>query len=584
MNKPSYILGINESHTASAALLKDGEIIAAAAEERFTRKKLQAGIPKGAIKFCLDFAKISPADIDLVAVSDIEPPFLPPFESPYHKFKPPLPILALLLLNLEEKLEALLPPTKKLLILLYKLLISLQLFKRQRARKKNLRKAIGINTDKFVFISHHTSHAASALFSCPQTSSKKAFLVFTCDGVGDFESATIAKYHNGKFKKLVSIDFGQSIGFFYQHVTQFLGFKPIEDEYKVMGLAPYTNTKNARRVYKILKRFFKIDKEKNSWKMTISEYHLWHKLPRLIGYKRFDHIAHAVQIITEEILTEWVKNAIKKFKIANIICSGGVFANIKINLKIAKLKSVKYAYFMPSPGDETNAIGAAYYAYFQKTQTTPKPLTHLYLGPSYQTRDIAKILKSRESKFRVSQPKDINLTVAKLLAGGNVVARFAKRMEFGARALGNRSILASPKDTSIVEFINSAIKNRDFWMPFAPTVLAERAKDYLFAHKADSPFMTVAFDITQKAQEDLVAAIHPRDLTTRPQILEKSANSSYYDLIKKFEKLTGVGAVLNTSFNLHGEPLVCSPHDAIRVFVKSDLKYLILEDWLISKK
>ena len=388
----------------------------------------------------------------------------------------------------------------------------------------------------------------------------------------------------GKFKKLVSIDFSQSIGFFYQHVTQFLGFKPIEDEYKVMGLAPYTNTKNARRVYKILKRFFKIDKEKNSWKMTISEYHLWHELPRLIGYRRFDHIASALQTITEEILTEWVENAIKKFKIANIICSGGVFANIKVNLKIAKLKSVKYAYFMPSPGDETNAIGAAFYSYFQKTQTAPKPLTHLYLGPSFATEDIKKTLSKVIGKFKIEKPKDINLVAAILLAKGNVVARFAGRMEFGARALGNRSILASPKDPSVVEFINSAVKNRDFWMPFAPTILAVHAKDYLIAHKANSPYMNVAFETKALAKQDLTAAIHPYDKTTRPQILEKNTNPQYYDLVKKFERLSGIGALLNTSFNLHGEPIVCSPQDAIRVFVKSDLKYLILEDWLISKK
>ena len=297
MSKPLYILGINESHTASAALVKDGQIVAAAAEERFTRKKLQAGMPANAIKFCLGFARISAKDLALVAVSDIDPPFLPPFESPYHKFQPPLPIFRQLVLNFEEQLEALFPPTKKILISVYRLLISVRFFKRQRQRLKNLQKIIPTDTTKFVFVPHHTSHASAALFACP--ASKETALVFTADGVGDLESATISKYFGGNLKKLVAIDFTSSLGFLYQHVTQFLGFKPIEDEYKVMGLAPYADIKNARRVYKILRRFIKIDKDKNKWQMTVSEYHLWHKLPRLLGYNRFDHIDSAFQTVTE---------------------------------------------------------------------------------------------------------------------------------------------------------------------------------------------------------------------------------------------------------------------------------------------
>lgn len=579
--KPIYILGISESHTASAALLKDGQIIAAAAEERFTRQKLQPGIPKNAIKFCLDLEKIKHSDLTSVAISDITPPIFDQHKiaGKPQQYSP----LTNLLFDLEESIERRFPPARSLFFSLYKKIRNLNLPISQQKRQKALQRVIPLPQEKFSYLNHHTCHAAAALFSSQFPKNNQPVLVFTADGVGDFESATIHKYQNGQLKKLVSIDSQQSLGFFYLHITQFLGMKPIEDEYKVMGLAPYAKGQN-QEIYQLLRPYFDFKMNQNCWTIKVNEVHLARKLPQLLAYRRFDQIAAAAQKITEEILSLWVGGAIDYFQIANIACGGGVFANIKVNQKISKLPNVKSAFFMPSPSDDSNAIGAAFYAYFESTASIPKPLEDLYLGPSYTVDQIEKELTKNQKKYNIQKPKDINQEVADLLSKGEVVARFSGRMEFGARALGNRSILSRPDNLSVVSFINNAIKQRDFWMPFAPTILRDRARDYLVLHKADSTFMNVAFDTTEKGKIDLSAAIHPYDKTTRPQILDRDANPKYYDLIKKFEKLTGIGAVLNTSFNLHGEPIVCTPTDALNTFKKSKLKYLIIEKWLITKR
>lgn len=583
MKKPIYILGISESHTASAALLKNGELIACTSEERFTRKKLQSGIPTNAINYCLEFANITAKDLSEVALADIIPMFVQKKDSPFATANK-LRFFSDIVIAIEGKIEEVLPASRYLFYKIYKFVMNLKVPQMKKIRLKKLQKVLPAESKNFSFYDHHLCHMAAALFSSNLVKNTQPVAIFTCDGVGDFECATLSKFQNLSLKKLISIDSQQSLGFFYLHITQFLGLKPVEDEYKVMGLAAYQDDRKNTGSYRILKTFFKINRSKPGWQIKLSAIHLQRKLPKLLQNQRFDQVAAAAQKILEEILVEWIKNAIKKYTTINLAFGGGVFANVKANQKIAQLKNVNHTFFMPSPSDESNAIGAAYYAYFKLTKSLPKPLTSLYLGPNYSESEIAKILKKYKKQFNIKKPQDINLVVAKILAEGQVVARFAGRMEFGQRALGNRSILANPKNREVVDFINQSIKSRDFWMPFAPTILRERTSDYLVLHKADSPFMNVAFDTTPKGQKDLAAAIHPYDKTTRPQILDRKINPAYYDLIKKFEKLTGIGALLNTSFNLHGEPIVATPEDAIRVFKKTKLKHLVLEQWLISKK
>lgn len=260
--------------------------------------------------------------------------------------------------------------------------------------------------------------------------------------------------------------------------------------------------------------------------------------------------------------------------------------NVKANMKIAELEGVDDIFIFPSCGDESVSIGAAYFVQNLKGGAV-QPISDNYFGGQFSEEEIKDAADKPElkEKYAVSEEENINKKVASLLASGEIVARFSGRMEWGARALGNRSILMDPRNKDGVRILNMAIKQRDFWMPFAPTVLVERQDDYLTNKKnLKSPYMIMAFETTEKGKHDLSAAIHPYDFTARPQILQKDFNPGYYDLIKEFEKITGVGAVLNTSFNLHGEPVVHSPSDAISVFERSGLKHLALGKYLISKK
>lgn len=266
--------------------------------------------------------------------------------------------------------------------------------------------------------------------------------------------------------------------------------------------------------------------------------------------------------------------------------------NVKLNQKISELKEVKEVFFMPSCGDESTSIGAAFLGYLQTCRgrgIKPKiaPIRDLYWGPDFSSKEIESFLKNEgfRKKYSIKKVDDPERVVAKFLAKGKIVARLRGRMEWGARALGNRSILVHPSLTEIVPVLNEQVKNRDFWMPFAPSILAERANDYLInPKKIPAPYMIIAFLTTPRGRKELRAAIHPYDFTVRPQIVEKSRNESYYRLIKEFEKITGVGAVLNTSFNLHGFPIVLGPKEAIYVFENSGLEYLVLENYLICKR
>ena len=297
----------------------------------------------------------------------------------------------------------------------------------------------------------------------------------------------------------------------------------------------------------------------------------------------------------EEKVIEWVKAWINKSGVDELAVAGGVFMNVKLNQKILELTEVNSLFVVPSGADESTAVGAAAFGYLKLCEQrgiTPKfrPSDNLYLGNSYSQNQVEEFLKEGKyfDKFNIENLPDddaIEKRVAALLAKDNVVARFKGRTEFGARALGNRSILASPKSRETVKQINEMIKNRDFWMPFAASVLSEDQDRYLLnPKKMTAPFMGITFDTTALAHEHLSAAMHPYDQTCRPQIVTKDANPSYHALISEFKNLTGIGAVLNTSFNLHGQPNVESPKDAIETLSNSGLQYLALENFLISKK
>lgn len=574
-----YILGLNEALGASAALLKDGEIVAAASEERFTRIKNCWGFPKQAIRFCLDYAGITPQELNQVVLSYTDP--YPHFVKKRAEERIELaPHLLKRLRDISPTVEYHFPILNLLTQLGRDIFFSVYTPKLRTIQYQEISHQLGISKDKIVSVDHHMCHAYAAYFT-NLFWKKDPTLILTCDGAGDNVCATVTVVRNSTFERIASTPHIHSLGLFYAAITGHLGLKAHEDEYKVMGLASYVSGVDLTKLSGIFKKLVWTDGLVFKSSVPARQYGLFLK-DHLSGY-RFDHIAAAAQIYIEEQLVLWIDNCIKKTGIKNVACGGGVFLNVKANSKIINKTKARNIFFMPSPGDDTNAIGAAYQGYALLSKKTPRPLHTLYLGPASTEKEI-RIALAKYKKLTIEKPKNINVSIAKLLAQGEIVARCVGRMEFGARALGNRSILADPRKRDVVERLNKMIKMRDFWMPFAPTILDEHVRKYLSNQNAfPAPYMIVAFETTEKGKHDLAAAVHPFDKSVRPQVLKQENNPEYYDLIKHFKKITGVGAVLNTSFNIHGEPIVANPVDALKVFERTDLQYLQLNNFLIKK-
>jgi len=365
-----------------------------------------------------------------------------------------------------------------------------------------------------------------------------------------------------------------------------------EHEYKVMGLAPYAPAKAVERAVAALGETFGLVEDtpaRFAWRRRGGRYRLL--LEDTLG-QRFDAVAGGAQQMVEDLLLRWARLMHTRYGGERLALGGGVFMNVKANMRLADEEWVRDLFVFPSCGDESNAIGAAYLGYVDAcagagVEARPAPLGPAYLGPSIDDAEVEDLVRRRDlgARHRVSEPEQMEERIADLLVSDGVVARCAGRMEFGARSLGNRSILANPADHRVVGLINRMIKNRDFWMPFAPSVLREREGDYLVNPKGlASPYMMLAFPTNPKRRDEIVAAVHPQDGTARAHIVDETWNPGYHRVIREFERRTGTGAVLNTSFNLHGEPLVGSPADAVDTFERSGLPHLALGRYLISKR
>ena len=567
------ILGIHDGHNAAAAVVQDGRLVAALQEERLTRDKNQPGFPRNAVKTILEMRRLVPSDVDYIAMGGYETAF-PGGEANLRAYSASS--------TWPENVKRL---AKKTFIR--------QVVRSQRM-KRRMDEAVraGFGEDQVVFVEHHTAHAAGAYYGLANYDDD--ILVLTCDGYGDGLCATVSIGRAGRLQRLFEIPESESIGCIYSKVTFLLGMKPLEHEYKLMGLAPYAPEYGVDRAYGKLRRLMDFDgphgltwSRRNGCPETYYSYEFFRNL---LERQRFDWICGGLQKFTEEMLVTWVKNCIAHTGIHKLALSGGVFMNVKANKLIAELPEVESLFVVPSCGDESNSIGAAYSIYSQETGN-PKMIEGigpLYLGPDYDRSAIENVLAAFENRlaftYEYLEDGQMEERVASLLAEGQIVARFNSAVEFGARALGNRSILADASSMSVVKTINEMIKNRDFWMPFAPSMLQERADDYIVNPKQiEAPYMILAFDTTDKIG-DLVAAVHPYDLTARPQVVTKGFNPSYHRLLKAFEQITGRGVVLNTSFNLHGFPIVCSPEDAMHVFENSGLGYMALGDFLVQKE
>ena len=445
-----------------------------------------------------------------------------------------------------------------------------------------------VEPEKIEFVEHHLCHASVAYY-CGPLSKEDKVLVLTNDGGGDGLCATVNIGENGKLTRIAQVPVEESIGYLYSMITFILGMVPEEHEYKIMGMAPYASREKSSQVFNKFARIFEFSEDGLTWSRQNgcppTQYSL-NFCKSYFAYDRFDLLCHGVQSFTEDFLVQWVKNCIKKTNIHKVVLSGGVFMNVKANKRIMELPEVESLYISPSCGDESNSMGAACQKYAHELQKNNlpvniQPLGPLYLGPEFSDEAIEEQLTEQSLLF--DKKGNIEKDVALLLSKGHVVARFKGRMEFGSRALGNRSLLADPVQPGVKKRINEMIKNRDFWMPFAPSMLDYYADKYVVnPKKCAAPYMMLSFDSTDKL-DDFKAATHPYDGTARPQIVEEKWNPDYYKLLQEFEKLTGRGAILNTSFNLHGYPIVCSPEDAIDVFTKSGLEYLAIGNYLVHK-
>ncbi len=587
-----YILGISPTLNASAVLMKDNEVIFAIQEERLSRMKNHAGFPLLSIKEALAFAGISSKDIDHVAVGGMTSKVPASRESDLRKFHNRYSRIRQQCFGIKEKSDFSIEKV-------FNLFASLGTSNAKKEKDLNdFLKELGIQ-DKTTRFDHHLCHAASAYYGLSSADKNEEYLVFSMDGGGDGKTSAVYKGKNNKLELIAQSD-SFSPACLYAHITYIMGFMPHEHEYKLMGLAPYASPKYSKAVYDMLSNFIGFSPNNplvfNNGKYTDVSNSKGHGKQELIkdlfiatSNVRFDNLASGLQMLAEDVAVKWIKAGVAATGIKKVLLTGGFFMNVKANKLIAALPEVEFVNCFPSCGDETNAFGAAFLAWnkFKKEGAPDIKFGPFCLG-SNASDDIEEAKKKYADKvdFRVSDK--INEDVADMLIQRKIVARCSGRMEFGARALGNRSIIAAPDDMRIINIINAAIKKRDFWMPFAPAMIREKAEMLVKIppanQKAGSPYMMFTFDAIQGESEKFMAGIHQADKTARSQLVTKEIYPEFHDLITKFYEKTGIPSVLNTSFNLHGYPIVKGACDAVDVYLNSALDVLIVDNVIITRK
>ena len=548
------VLGIHDGHGSSAALVDDGRIIAAVQEERIARVKNQGGFPELAIDEVLRIGGAKMNDVDLFCFAGNKS------------------------LNWHGQIDygKILFDAKK-----YPAIDN-----QERASKLI---AKGVVKDKILFLDHHLCHSATAYYG--QQQRNEPILILTCDACGDDICATASIGQKCEIKTIAKIGQENSAAIIYSIITMLLGFKPFEEEYKIMGLAPYNYDSQASElICDSLMLLFDFCNDKSLlWQRGANwpaDADLAGNIEATIRGHQADEVAAGVQKFIERFFLQWVKNCIDVTGIKKLAMSGGLFMNVKLNKIIMELLQVESLYVFPSCGDESNSIGAAWLGHKKLNEKIEiEPLKDFYLGGDFDS-DVKDVLDNYKfiKNVKITKYEDIEKAVAQLLADGHIVARCKGRAEFGARALGNRSILSDASNRAAVDEINSMIKMRDFWMPFAPSMIDVDADEYIDNPKnIFAPYMILAFDSKAGQAEKIAAALHQADLTCRPGVVRKEYNDCFYKLLEYYKKLTGGSAVLNTSFNLHGFPMVYKPADALDVFDNSGLQYLALGDYLIEQ-
>lgn len=565
------VIGVSDSHnSAVAALCQDGTI-AAVQEERLRRVKNFHDIPTMGLEWLTRATGVQPKDVDVLALAGMPtvPLDRPGWIDVFRRSA-----------RWQGRLRTALGQTP----------LRAAVERKREQERRDAYVALGFRPEAIKVYGHHACHAATAYYG--QTDRTAPMLVLTVDGGGDGLCASVSIGENNKLKLLHEVPYPDSFGTLYAVVTYMLGMVPLEHEYKIMGMAPYASMAGSRKIADRLHTLFQwVDDRTPVWRRAPGVPHTLHIQPvleKLFYEQRFDNIMGGVQLFTEEILCEFVRRAIAETGIRRLCLSGGVFMNVKANKRIMEMEQVDSLFVFPSCGDETNAIGAAYLARAErKGGDTVPPLSSMYLGPEWSDDEIVADLSewTERGDITLARQDNINEAVADLLVAGHVVGRFAGREEFGARSLGNRAILADPRNPDVIREINEMVKSRDFWMPFAASLAAEYADVYLKNPKhVTAPYMILSFDTTAAGGEQLKAGTHPYDRTCRPQVVTQDSNAAYWDLIQRFASRSGVGGVLNTSLNLHGLPLVHRPRDAVHVLLNSGLNWLAVGPFLISKK
>ncbi len=564
------VLGIHDGHDSGACLLRDGKLLLHSSEERRRNSKNWAGVPEKSVEIIFKRTGIDPKDVDLIALaSKIRTTF------PTRGHKPIYSVLNFLSWAGRSQMGT---------------QFGRWLLSRMRKRKELMAylESIGLGNKPVVPFDHHLTHAATAYYFRPW---EGPATILTLDGAGDGLCATVNK-GNGIAIEVISQTpkYHSPAGWMYSALTAHLGMRPYEHEYKLMGMAPYGQPDfkgdgQDESCADILRRSFGVEglEFRNRTGRIASGIQAYYA--KRLYARRFDNVAAACQLVFEEMMLKWVKNAITATGVRKVVSAGGAFLNVKANKLIRELPEVEALYTFPASDDGGTPIGAAILGYLQLCQERGQTPTlemskDMYLGVGFTDEDCQKSAQASGLPYR--RMADPAADGAQLLTEGKIISRFCGREEVGPRALGNRSIIADPRDLKVIRKLNFAIKQRDFWMPFAASVLEEDGPRYIKNLSGWAYYMIEAFDTTNEGFNDLCAGTHPFDQTVRPQLVNE-LNPDYRDLLRAFKARTGVGGVLNTSFNLHGSPIVGTPEIAIETLKQSELDALLLGPYLVTK-
>jgi carbamoyltransferase len=593
------ILGISAYyHDSAAAILENGEILAAAQEERFTRKKHDSRFPQNAVEYCLKEARTSLEAVEAVVF----------YDKPLTKFERLLETyLSYAPLGISSFLKAMPVWLKEKLFLKSTLKKELRKFLKHRDSK----------LPKLLFAEHHQSHAASAFFPSPFETSA----VICLDGVGEWATTSVWLGQGNRLDLKWEIEFPHSLGMLYSAFTYYTGFKVNSGEYKLMGLAPYGDPKYVDFIWKHLIDLkadgtFHLNMEYFNFAvgltMTSQKFHdLFGGPPRepegKVTQKEMD-LARSIQVVTEEIILKLASTVARELGTESLCLAGGVALNCVANGRLLREGPFKKIWIQPAAGDSGGALGAAlsaWHQYYEKPRRCQEGSDQMkggYLGPALDQNEIKSTLESVGAKYQILSQEEVSEKVAELLSEENVIGWCQGRMEFGPRALGARSILGDPRSQKMQSVMNLKIKHRESFRPFAPAVLEEEVAEYFDLHEK-SPYMLLVAPVAKKHQipmtleqqslfgieklnipRSTIPAVTHVDFSARIQTVSRQTNNKFYDLLQAFKKKTGCGVLVNTSFNVRGEPMVASAADAYRCFMRTEMDYLVIENFLLSKK